>query len=151
MRFIAEIQLTHPKLVLTETLKRSSNMNVALEYQLISGDEYVLLFRVRGEDFETFEAALAEDPTVSAPSLMIETESYRVYRGRLVSAEYLVLATAVELGLRLLDAQGTEAGWYATLEVPEMAALQAFRDYCETKEVGVSIQKLYHTEEQNHA
>lgn len=148
MRFIAEIQLHHPELVLTETLRRSPGMDVELEYQLIGGaDSYILLFQVRGDDFETFESALDDDPTVSEAARMITTDHFRIYRCRLRSTEYLVLARGVELGLRLLETTGTEAGWYATLEVPEMETLQRFQEYCEQKGVTLSIQKLYHTEE----
>lgn len=147
MRFIAELQLQHPKLLLTPTIQRCPEMAIKLEYQLIAaGGEYVLLFHVRGEDFEAFEAALADDPTVTAVSTVIQTSTFRVYRTQLVSAEYLVLARAVEMGLRLLEAVSGDGGWYAVLELPNVETLHSFRAFCSDHDVSASIQKLYRVE-----
>ena len=144
MRCITELQLHHPELVLTPTLERCPEMEVRLEYQLISSEGgYILLFHVQGETFEAFETALAEDPTVSDVSMVISTSEFRIYRTRLVSAEYLVLATAVEMGLRLIEAASGDGGWHAILELPTVELLQQFRTHCETLGVEASIQKLY--------
>lgn len=148
MRFITELQLQHPQLVLTPTIERCPEMDIRLEYQLISSEGgYVLLFHVRGDQFEEFEAALAEDPTVSDVSAVITTEEYRVYRTRIVSVEYLVLATAVEMGLRLVEATSGDDGWYAILELPTFDLLQQFRKHCTDKGVAASIRKLYQIED----
>lgn len=147
MRFIAELQLQHPKLLLTPTIQRCPEMTINLEYQLVGfGGEYVLLFHVRGEEFELFEAALAEDPTVAAVSTVIETSTFRVYRTQLVFPEYLVLAQAVEMGLRLLEAVSGEGGWYAVLELPNVETLHSFRAVCSEQDVSTSIRKLYRIE-----
>jgi hypothetical protein len=144
MRFIAELQLEHPELVLTPTLERCPEMDVELEYQLIATEgSYVLLFHVRGNDFEAFETVLAEDSTVSDVSTTISTPEFRVYRTQLVSTEYLVLATAVEMGLRLIEVVSDGGGWYAVFELPNMDALQQFRSYCSDKGVSAGIRKLY--------
>jgi len=144
MRFIAELQLEHPELVLTPTIERCPGMDIELEYQLIANEgSYVLLFHVRGDDFEEFETVLAEDPTVADISTMISTPAFRVYRTHLVSREYLVLATAVEMGLRLIEAVSDESGWYVVLELLNMNAIQQFRDYCSNKGVSAKIRKLY--------
>jgi len=148
MRFIAELQLQHPKLLLTPTIERCPEMSIKLEYQLIaSGGEYVLLFHVRGAAFEAFEAALADDPTVSAVSTVIETSTFRVYRTQPTSPEYLVLASAVEMGLRLLEAVSGDSGWYAVLELPNVETLRSFRAFCSDRGVSASIQKLYRIED----
>ncbi len=147
MRCIAEVELQHPELLLTPTIQQCPEMAIKLEYQLIAtGGEYVLLFHVRGEDFEAFEAAIGVDPTVTDVSTVIETSTFRVYRTRLVSSEYLVLATAVEMGLRLLEAVSGDSGWYAVLELPHIEALHSFRAFCLELGVSVSIRKLYHIE-----
>lgn len=147
MRFIAELQLEHPKLLLTPTIQRCPEMSITLEYQLIaSGGEYVLLFHVRGKAFEHFEAALDDDPTVMDVSTIIETTSFRVYRTRLAFPEYLVLAEAVEMGMRLLEAVSADGGWYAVLELPNVETLHSFRAVCSDYDVSTSIRKLYRIE-----
>lgn len=147
MRFVAELQLHHPKLLLTPTIQRCPEMKIKLEYQLIGADgEYVLLFHVRGVDFESFEAALDEDRTVTDTSTVIETSTFRVYRTQIVSSEYLVLATAVEMGVRLIEAVSGDEGWYAVVELPTVEVIQQFRTHCAELGVTTSIRKLYRTE-----
>jgi len=147
MRFIAELQLQHPELLLTPTIRRCPGMEIKLEYQLIGADgEYVLLFHVRGEEFASFEAALGEDPTVTDVSTVTETSAFRVYRTRIVSSEYLVLARAVEIGMRLIEAVSGNEGWYAVLELPNVQDLQRFRAHCSELGVSVSVRKLYQTD-----
>lgn len=147
MRFIAELQLQHPKLLLTPTINQCPQMEVTLEYQLIAPTgEYVLSFHVCGEEFEAFETALDADPTVTAVSAVIETSTFRVYRAHIVSAEYLVLSTAVEMGLRLVEAVSGNGGWYAIVELPTVETLRSFRQFCSDLGVSASIQKLYRIE-----
>ncbi len=147
MRFIAELQLQHPKLLLTPTIERCPEMAIKLEYQLIAaGGEYVLLFQVYGEAFEAFETAVDDDPTVTDVSSVIETPTFRVYRTRLVEPEYLVLARAVEMGLRLLEATSGDGGWYAVLEFSEVETLHSFRAFCAEQGLSTAIQKLYRIE-----
>jgi len=144
MRFIAELQLQHPELVLATTIQECPEMDIRLEYQLIGSEGgYILLFHVQGKDFEGFETALAADPTVADVSTVITTPEFRVYRTRLVSTEYLVLTTAVEMGLRLIEAVSGDGGWYAVLELPNSDALREFRNHCLAIGVTVETRKLY--------
>ncbi|MFW6321618.1 MAG: helix-turn-helix domain-containing protein [Halohasta sp.] len=144
MRFIAELRLGHPELVLTPTIRRCPGMEVRLESQLIGTDgEYILLFHVRGAAFEEFEAALAADPTVADATTVITTPEFRIYRMRLVSAAYLVFASGVEMGLRLLEAVASDGGWYAVFELPNSETLLRFRDHCMAMGVDVETHKLY--------
>lgn len=146
-RVIAEITLVHPELVLTPTIETIPEMTTELEYQTISGpDEYYLFFEVYGDDFDRFDRVIAADPTVSEPSVVIDGGEFRVYRMRLTSVERLVLPRAAELGLRVLHAEGGSGGWRATLEVPELEALQAFRSHCREKDVAFTVDRLYHAD-----
>lgn len=147
MRFIAEIQLQHPELLLAPTIGQCPDMEIKLESQLIGAKgEYVLLFHVCGEDFDYFETALADDQTVRDVSTVIETPTYRVYRTQLVSPAYLVLATAVEMGMRLIEAVSGNDGWYAVVELSNVAVIQRFRAHCAELGVDVSVRKLYRNE-----
>lgn len=144
-RAIAEITLVHPELVLTPTIQAVPEMESELEYQTIAGPgAYYLFFKVIGDAFDRFEAALATDPTVSEPTVIIDGGGFRIYRMRLTSAERLVLPKAAELGLRVLHATSGRGGWIATLEVPALEALQEFRAHCRGKDVEFTVDRLYH-------
>ncbi|SER53694.1 helix-turn-helix domain-containing protein [Natrinema salaciae] len=147
-RSIAEITLVHPELVLTPTIEAVPEMESELEYQTIAAPgTYYLFFKVTGDSFDPFEAALATDPTVSEPTVIIDGGEFRVYRMRLTSAERLVLPEAAALGLRILHATSGRGGWIATLEVPALETLQAFRAYCRDRDVEFTVDRLYHANE----
>lgn len=145
---VAEIRLVHPDLVLTPTIERQPKMITELEYQTIVPPEtYYLFFKAYGGDFDRFDALIAEDWTVSEPSVIIDGGDFRVYRMRLTSAERLVLPNAAEMGMRVLHAKSGEGGWIATLQVPEMDSFHQFRQFCADKDVEFSVKRLYYADE----
>ncbi|AEH36487.1 helix-turn-helix domain-containing protein [Halopiger xanaduensis] len=147
-RVIAELTLAHPELVLAPTIEAVPEVSAELEYQTIAGPgEYYLFFEVYGGDFGRFDRAIADDPTVSEPSIIIDGGDFRVYRMRLTSAERLVLPRAAELGMRVLRAESAPGGWAATLEVPDLDDLRAFREHCRDKDVDVIVDRLYHADD----
>lgn len=150
-RAIAEITLVHPDLVLTPTIRAVPEMESELEYQTIAAPgTYYLFFDVTGDSFDRFEDALATDPTVSDPTVIIDGGEFRIYRMRLTSAERLVLPKAAELGLRVLHATSGHGGWIVTLEVPVLETLREFRTYCRDKDVDFTVERLYHADEGDH-
>lgn len=150
-RVIAEVALVHPELVLTPTIQTIPEMITELEYQTIAGpEEYYLFFKVYGGDFEQFDRVVGEDPTVTEPTVVIDGDDFRIYRMRLTSAERLVLPRAAELGMRVLHATSGRGGWVATLEVPEIDLLQAFRSHCVEKDVEFTVERLYHADGGEH-
>ncbi|RDI71395.1 helix-turn-helix domain-containing protein [Halopelagius longus] len=149
---IAEIELTHPDLVLTRTIEAVPAMKTELEYQTVAEPgTYYLFFEAHGGDFDAFDAAVAEDPTVSDSRVIIDAPEFRVYRMTLTSTERLVLPKAAELGMRILTAESGESGWLATLEVPEMETLRAFRSHCAERDVAMRVKRLYHPKDRGGA
>lgn len=146
--FIAELHLRHPALALSQTIETIPEMEIELEYQTISDtDTYYLFFRVTGSDFAAFEAAVAEDPTVSDARLILDGETFRVYRIRLRAAEHLVLPKAAEFGIRVLQAQAGDGGWVGKVQVSDAQQLHEFRDYCERKDIRFTVRRIYRTDD----
>jgi len=142
---IAEITLTHPELVLTETTTAVPEMRVILEYQTIAtSGTYYLFFEVSGEDFPAFERAIDADPTITEWTTIVDGADFRVYRMLLASAEQLVLPKAAAIGLRVLHAEAGDGGWIGTLETPDSASLTEFRQLCADHGVTFRVNRLYH-------
>lgn len=89
---IAETRLRHPELVLTPTLQSVPDLTTDLEYQSVAeSGAYYLFFSVYAGDFDSFEDAIANDPTVAESVVTVEDDDFRVYRMLLTSTEHLVL------------------------------------------------------------
>lgn len=144
--FIAEIKLSHPELALAHTIRKLPDMAIHLDYQMIADpDTYYLFFEVSGGDFDEFEAAVDDDPTVTDSTVIIESDEFRVYRMRLLAIERLVLPKAAELGMRVLHAE-SGGGWRVKLEVPDSELLQQFRSYCAEREVEFTVRRVYRSD-----
>ncbi|WP_049926331.1 helix-turn-helix domain-containing protein [Halopiger goleimassiliensis] len=149
-RVIAEITLVHPELVLTPTIEAVPEVTTELEYQTIAAPgEYYLFFQAHGGDFDRFDRAVATDPTVSDPVVIVDGDEFRVYRMRLTSSERLVLPKAADLGIRVLRAESGRGGWIATLEIPEREALREFRRLCTDLDVSFTVDRLFHADEES--
>lgn len=155
--FIAEIELNHPDLALTQTIGEHPELDIELDYQIIADPgTYYLFFEVAGdgfeataEDFVDFEAAVAADPTVDESTVIIDGGTFRVYRMRLLALERLVLPKAAEMGMRILHARaGSSGGWAATLEVPRAALLRQFREHCTGRDVDFVVNRLYRPDDE---
>lgn len=145
--FIAEINLSHSKLVLAPTIRRLSTIDIELERQIIAdADTYYLFFNVSGVDFEAFDAAVERDDTVEDSTVIVDGGDWRVYRVRLLEIDRLVLPKAAEIGIRVLYASGGDRGWNATLQVPDTELLQAFREHCTDRGIEFSVNRLYRTD-----
>lgn len=147
--FIAEVQLSHPRLALAPTIRQLPDVSIELDYQIIADPgTYYLFFEVEGHEFGAFDAAVAEDETVADSTVIIEGDDFRVYRMRLLDLDRLVLPTAAELGMRILYAEAGGAGWRAKLEVPDLGLLREFREHCTDREVAFTMRKIYEREDE---
>ncbi len=141
---IAEVVLSHPALVLTETTTAVPTMQVVLESQTIAaGESYYLFFEVSGEEFPAFEAALDDDPTIIEWTVIVDGDTFKVYRMLLASPDQLVLPQAAAVGLRVLHAESRDGGWVVTIQTPDTEALSRFRTVCADHGVTFRLERLY--------
>ena len=81
MGLIVDAYIRHPDLALTHTIEAVSEVSIRVVLNSATDPETGLFFfRVCDGDFAAFEAALAADPTVEESSLVIDSETDRVYR-----------------------------------------------------------------------
>ena len=95
----------------------------------------LLVVRAAGREFEAFEAALEDDPTVTAATVLdAELGGERVYQLE-VPADESTYTGWLSLGGVLLDATATEAGWAVRMRFPDREALSAYRTTCRERGV----------------
>lgn len=142
MTFIAEVRLSHPDLALVPTIEAVPDASVTVSYPTVaeSGDPW-LLFAVEGE-LEAFDDALAADPTVTDPLVVVGDANRRVYRVRLLTRTLLSSVTA-ELGLHVLELRSRRGAWLVKLQAGDREALVAFREYCTREGLTFETERLY--------
>ncbi|MFC4551166.1 MULTISPECIES: helix-turn-helix domain-containing protein [Halorussus] len=144
---VAEVHLRHPDLVLSHTITAVPEVTVRPEYQSdISSGSHRLFLSAVGDDFEAFEAALLEDPTVADPLRVDTFPDRRVYRVDLAPDAKQFTDKIAELGGRVLDTHSENGGWYVQMRIPSREMLVEFREYCLAEDVTFRLKQLYSPE-----
>ncbi|WP_255169774.1 helix-turn-helix domain-containing protein [Natrononativus amylolyticus] len=144
MGFIADVRLSSPDLMLAGTLRAVPSVEVETTYHAAATPATPYLFYVaRGDDLESFEAVLEDDPSVRAVTCVERLESERVYRVALSEAPLLVVPALVDVGAAFLRGQGSGDGWLVRAWLPDRDALVAFKSFCERNDVAFDLRQLY--------
>lgn len=143
MAFIAEVRLSHPDLTLVPTIEAVPEATVTVSYPTVgtSGAPW-LLFAVETDDFDAFDRALANDPTVDEPLVVVGDESRRIYRVRLATGLLLSSITA-ELGIHVLELGSRRGEWLVKLQASDRDVLVEFREYCKREGLTFETDRLY--------
>ncbi|MFC6991688.1 helix-turn-helix domain-containing protein [Haladaptatus sp. GCM10025707] len=143
-----EVQLDTPVLQAALTARTDVVVTVEEKRALPSG-VVRFLFWACTEDFDTFETALADDPTVKAPSVLHEVEDKRLYRVELTEEgkATTVHQAYVELDAVLLEGKGTRDGWFLQMRFPDHATFKEFRQRCDDVGVEVDLYTIYNQTE----
>lgn len=140
------VKYTYQQPTLLETLQQFPDAR--LEWQVSSttpNDEMLLLFWVEVSDFEAFEAAMYDDPTVTAPSCLTEFADRRLYQVEQVGEgrSQSMYDTIVAVGGIIHDCVGTHHGWMMEVEFPDSDSLQHFHAECEENDLQLDLIKKY--------
>ena len=132
--------------VLSHALQRTAEMVVVVD-RLNGSDAIPLrnLFWASGGEFEAFEAALGDDPTITAFSCLVEEGDSRLYRIQYSEdvPEVDAYRAAVELDGSVLHAENDGSGWLVRMRFPNRDAVSAFCERCWAAEFDLRIRAVY--------
>ena len=141
---IAEVHLRHSNLVLSHAIQTVPEMTVHPEYQsVISTGQRRLFFSANGEDFEAFETALVEDPTIEDELCVDVFSDRRVYQVELAADVRYFTPQIAELGARILEMHSEDGGWLVQMRIPSREMLVEFRQFCVDNDVTFHLKQLY--------
>ena len=141
---IAEYSVDHP--ILRETLNRCPESHIKWEHSYgTRDDELVIIFWLETDDFDAFEAAMADDPTVKNPTLQSEFYDRRDYqvelagRGRKAS----ILPVLISVGGIHLHVTADSEGWRARTRFPDREAFETVYRFYEEEGVPFQFHNIY--------
>jgi len=141
---IVDAYICHPDLALTRTIENVSAVTIrVVPHSATDPETGLFFFRVRDGDFAAFESALETDPTVEESSLVIESETDRVYRLRHTAETELLSPTVARVGGLMLEARSRDGGWVVRLQLPDREALADLWAYCEDQGMAFELERLY--------
>jgi predicted DNA binding protein len=145
MSIIVEFEATHPGLTMYEALHRVPDMELELIQQVATDPKNPLLFVwAQGGNFEAFEAALAEDPTVGEVLQFSEHEDQLLYRIQATdAAEVVIYPIWVELGADLLESRWRNGWWHDRMRFPDRETFKELRDWFGELGVEFELRGIY--------
>lgn len=148
MPLIADVRVSHPDLVFTPTMRTVSDVRIqAVADKATDPETRLYPFLVSTDDFDAFEDALADDPTVEEWHRQATFEASRIYQVNYAHDIKLVSPKTTEVGGLMLEAVGTDGGWDVQLQLPERAALSDLYDYCERQDISLEVNQVYGEQE----
>lgn len=106
---------------------------------------------VTADDFEAFEAALDEDPTVETYSSLTEFDDERFYRMNWIEEVELVMQLLIEEQCALTSAKSSGDSWQLQVMCPERESLSRTHEYCEENGLSLTVDSIYELDEQDHS
>lgn len=144
MSLIAEFTIETP--ILRRALESVPDMVLHTEAIHLRPDEpSKSIISAWGDDFETFEEHMKEDPTIQNYERLTEYDDRRMYRF-FYTAEgetALTYPPFVEYDIVMLDTTGTHEALKIRARFPDRDALMAYREACNERDVPFQLQTLY--------
>ncbi|MFC5971680.1 helix-turn-helix domain-containing protein [Halomarina salina] len=119
-----------------------------------ANDERLVLFWAESDDFEAFEAAMYDDPTVTAPRTLTTVGERRLYQveqtGEGVAQS--VYPAIVEAGGVVQRCTATHEGWWYRVVFPDNDALNHLHETCTDYDLHFHLERKYEvTDEDGHS
>jgi predicted DNA binding protein len=137
--------------VLSHALQHTPELSVVVD--TLDGSDVVPLrnlFWASGGDFDQFEAALREDPTLTTSEALTEEGGARLYRIQYSAdvPEVEAYRALVDLDGVVLHAENDGQGWFVRMRFPSREAIAAFRERCWSADLDIHIRAVYDREQQ---
>lgn len=129
--------------LLGRTLERNPETRIEIERVAVEDEDVTPYFWAAGGDFERFEAALAEDPTVSDYLTLEDHDGERLYRVDWAQNSRSIVYAVSEAEATILQATGEGTEWSVELLFPDEESLSEFQGYAADNDLSFELEWLH--------
>ena len=140
MSLFGEFQVPAHAFALHETLTTLSDARIEVERVVATESTLTPYFWVSAVDFEAFETAAADDPSVQRLRQLDTFEDTALYRAEWTENVESIVYLSTRINAVILEAVGTVDRWRLQMRFDGHDALGAFQDHC--AETGVDFRLL---------
>ena len=148
MGTIIEFRLRTEEFALEETLDTHPEAQIEIE-RVVAGDpdKITPYIWVRTDDFEAFEAALEDDPTVESMTMLSQTEDERSYRMTWTGSINFIVHVLTDHEGSITHADGSTDGWDLRVVFPDKESLSEAHDAAHEAGFRFDVGAIYATED----
>ena len=144
MSIIVDITVPASGFLLSHTLSASPEMDVEIERVVAHPDNRVTpYFWIAEGDYDSFETAIRDDPTVDNVVRVDDLGDARLYRSDWTGSGSGLVDAYREVDMVILEASGRDDTWSVRLRFDDPRCIDDFRDYCADHDLSVSVQRIY--------
>lgn len=134
---------------LSATLRTVPNVAVKCEEVVETGNDTVMpLVWVRTADFEAFDDAVRDDPSVASATLLSEFDDQRLYRMVWVSRIQLILHMIAVNKAVVLNAATDNDHWMLRVLYPDREDVTEVLEFCESHDLSLDVRSVYDMDSQ---
>ncbi|WP_122088031.1 helix-turn-helix domain-containing protein [Halalkalicoccus subterraneus] len=144
MATITDFQVPIEQFALGTTFARVSDLYVEIErFAAQEADSAIPFVWVQAGEFEAFEAALSEDPSVEAFTTLAEFDGERFYRMNWVDEVDLVVHLLLEEDGAITQARCGGDTWHLQVMFPDHDSLSRTYEFCEENGLELTVDSIY--------
>jgi predicted DNA binding protein len=152
MGFIAEFEISSP--ILQQTCEAVQDMTLeTLDVQTQESGPTKYMFWAWGGDYETFEAELSRDPTITDFMLLYKQSDRKLYRVTISedANKGLVYPKAAEFDIVYMQCTKNAGETFIRAEMPTRDAFRMYQQACEANDKPINLLKLYQNSGDGHS
>jgi predicted DNA binding protein len=144
MSIIVELTVPAEQFALYETLSVAPEMSVEVERVIAHGPDQIMpYFWTSGGDYEQFDTAAEDDPSIANLERLHEVENAVLYRADWIQHVESVAYAYIETEARLLEATGRNDQWELHLRFDTEEDVTQFNDYLNENDLEIDLNRLY--------
>lgn len=144
MATILELRLPMEQFALAHTFSSVSDLYVRIErFAAQKSDSMMPFVWVNTDDFEAFEDAVADDPSVDGFRLLAEPDGERFYRMNWVADVEFVIHLLLEHDGAITTASTSGESWTFQVMCPHHDAVSETYTFCEEKGLSLTVDSIY--------
>jgi predicted DNA binding protein len=125
------------------TLETAPEMHIEIERVAVEDDDVTPYFWAANGDFETFDTALDDDPTVADTIVLEDHGDQRLYQVTWRENAKGIVYAVSEADATILEATSEEHSWAVELLFPDEESLSNFQDYAATHDLSFELRWLH--------
>ncbi|UPV72943.1 helix-turn-helix domain-containing protein [Halorussus limi] len=142
MGIITEFVVSADDFLLARTLEAVPGAHAEIERVAVEDESVTPFLWVSGVDFEAFEAALDDDPSVEDPSVIETHDDQRLYYVRWECNTGGIVYAVSDAGATVLRATSDGTDWTVEILFPDAENLSAFQDYAAAHGLSFDLKRL---------
>lgn len=143
MTLFGEFHVPADAFALAKTLETAPDLIIETERVVATDEILTPYFWVSGENGDSFEDAVADDPSIQNLRHIDDVDRAALYRAEWTENVESIVFAYTTVGATILEASAHHQEWELSMRFDDRDSLSQFREYCEENDIPLRLNQLY--------